>query len=325
MNAYLLTGAAYLVYLGITFVTARALVATKDFYFLFGALALIGLLGAAAYAWFYAKASKAAEAAESGQPETGGTDEVDLLIRDAEAKLAASKMAQGASIGNLPLIFILGEAGSAKTSTVLNSGLEPELLAGQVYQESTVASTRAANLWFARNAVLAEAGGKLLSEPARWTRMVRRLRPGALKSVVGGSTQAPRGAILCFDCERFPQGAGGDQLAVAARALNARLGNISETLGISLPVYVLFTRTDRIPFFSDFVRTLSNEEASQVLGVTLPLRTAQSGVYAEEETQRLTGAFNALFHNLCDKRLDFLPRENDPAKQPGAYEFRASF
>ncbi|HUS08497.1 MAG TPA: ImcF-related family protein, partial [Bryobacteraceae bacterium] len=149
---------------------------------------------------------------------------------------------------------------------------------------------------------------------------------GALKSVVGGSTQSPRAALLCFDCERFLQAAGTDQLAVTARNLQARLGDISQTLGISLPVYVLFSRTDRIPFFSDYVRTLSNEEATQVLGATLPLRGAQSsGVYAEDETQRLNAAFNSLFHNLCDKRVDFMPRENDAEKQPGAYEFPREF
>ena len=42
--------------------------------------------------------------------------------------------------------------------------------------------------------------------------------------------------------------------------MHARLGDISQTLGIALPVYVLFTKADRLPFFLDYVRNLSNEE-----------------------------------------------------------------
>src|SRR4029077_7322153 len=82
-----------------------------------------------------------------------------------------------------------------------------------------------------------------------------------------------------------------DALSAAARYLQERLGEISQILGISFPVYVLFTRADRLPFFCAFVGNLQLEEAGQVVGVTLPLRNP-GGVYAEAETQRLNNAFN---------------------------------
>ena len=62
-----------------------------------------------------------------------------------------------------------------------------------------------------------------------------------------------------------------------------------------------------------------------MLGVTLPMRNVQTGVYAEEETRRPVGAFDALFFSLADKRLQFLPRESDPQKIPGVYEFPREF
>ena len=82
-------------------------------------------------------------------------------------------------------------------------------------------------------------------------------------------------------------------------------------MGINLPVYVLFTKMDRLPFFTEFVRNLTNEEATQVLGVTLPmlLTRRSEGVYAEEETARLTGNFERLFRSLADARPEFLARE----------------
>jgi len=146
-----------------------------------------------------------------------------------------------------------------------------------------------------------------------------------LKSI-GASGQAPRGVLLCFDLETFTRQGAAEAIPNATRYLQARLGEISEILGISFPVYVLFTRTDRIPFFAEFVRNLNAEEAGQVVGATVPIRTASgSGVYSEQEAQRLTGAFNQLFHSFCDHRLLLLPREGDATKLPQAYEFPREF
>ena len=145
-------------------------------------------------------------------------------------------------------------------------------------------------MWFSRKTIFAEAGGSLLGDPGKWTKLVKRLQPKA--AVVGKGEQAPRGALVCFDCENFTRPGAGDIATNSARILRARLGEISQAMGINLPVYVLFTRSDRLPFFTEYVRNLSNEESTQVLGVTLPMVDNRSaGVYAEEETNRLTGRF----------------------------------
>jgi type VI secretion system protein ImpL len=76
----------------------------------------------------------------------------------------------------------------------------------------------------------------------------------------------------------------------------------------------------------DFARNLGTDEATQVFGTTLPIRSAQaSGVYGEEETRRLTAAFDSLFYSLCDRRIDYLPRETEADKLPGTYEFPREF
>jgi type VI secretion system protein ImpL len=244
------------------------------------------------------------------------------LIREASARLAQSKA--GAGMANLPMIFVIGDRGTAKTSTILNSGLDAELLAGQVYQDNAVAPTRAANIFFARGTVFVEAGGALMANPQSWTALVKKLQPSRLKSM-GASGQAPRGVLLCFDLETFTRAGASEAIVNATRYLQARLGEISEILGISYPVYVLFTRADRIPFFAEFVRNLNPEEAGQVVGATVPIRLTAGGVYSEEETQRLTWAFNQLFHSFCDHRLLLLPREGDALKLPQAYEFPREF
>jgi type VI secretion system protein ImpL len=270
------------------------------------------------------KKKKAAElAAQNEESAAPGDDEVSQLVRDAESKLAAAKL-EGAKAAHLPVFLMIGDAGSAKTSVMLHSGLDAELVAGQVYQQGNVASTRSANIFYTRRTLFVDAGGKLLTEASRWRKLVSRLQPKT--SVVGKGEQAPRAALVFFDCENFTKPGALEMAAAAARTLRARLGEICQSFGIQLPVYAVFTKMDRIPFFTEYVRNLSNEEATQVLGVTLPmLGSRPEGVYAEEESARLTGSFESIFKSLADARIEFLPRETDPSKLPAEYEFPREF
>jgi len=325
MNVYLVTSLVLLVYLLLVWFSGSMLhLQGSNLWIWRIGLSVIGAAAAGLFLWFKYKERKR-RAAET--PESAGQahEEIDALIRAAEAKLAAARIEGGAKLGNLPAIFLIGEMGSTKTSTLIHSGLEPELIAGQVFQDTAVVPTRSANLWFARRMIFAEAGGRLMADNAGWQRLINRLRPGKLAAAFGKGQQAPRAAIVCFDCEAFVRAGSNDAISLASRNLHARLSGISQTLGINLPVYVLFTRTDRLPFFTEYVRNLSNEEAVQVLGATLPLAQRSSGVYAEQEAQRLTAAFNEIYYWLCDKRPEFLAREHDGANLAGIYEFPREF
>src|SRR5215471_17457495 len=75
--------------------------------------------------------------------------EIDQAFHDAEAQLAAANVNGGSRIADFPVYLLLGDPGAAKTSAMAHSGLEPELLSGQVYQNSDILSTDGVNLWFA--------------------------------------------------------------------------------------------------------------------------------------------------------------------------------
>jgi len=131
--------------------------------------------------------------------------------------------------------------------------------------------------------------------------------------------------LVCIDCESFMAPGAAEALAASTDRLRTRLRDVSQLLGISLPVYVLLTRTDRMQFFQDYVRNLTNDEASLVLGATLPMASYASGIYAEQETARVSAAFDTLFHSLAEKRLPYLTRELDKTKWPTVYEYPREF
>jgi type VI secretion system protein ImpL len=251
--------------------------------------------------------------------------EIDVLFRQAQMKLAQSRLGKDVKLRNLPVFFVIGEGASAKTSVFVNSGTEPDLLAGQVYQAKDIVSTRPANLWLAQQAVFLEGGGALIAAPDWWVYLLKRLQPSRWRALFERKSHAARGAIVCVDSELFLRPGADDALAAAARNLNARLGEISHTLGIQFPVYVIFTKLDRLNCFTEFAANLADQEVNQVLGVTLPMRRPAQGVYAEEEARQLTGSFNDLFYALCDKRPSLLFREHDEPKRAKVYEFPREF
>jgi type VI secretion system protein ImpL len=300
---------------------------------LLGVIAIIGLLlwarssrpSLPAAEELHAPAAPAFAGAAIGAS-AGASQDVDILIRDAAGKVAAARLAAGAKLSSLPVVFLLGETGAGKTSAMDQSGLDAELLAGQVYQESSIVPTRVANLWFARKTVFVEAGGPLLDDAGSWVRLVKHFVPSRFRSVFGGASLAPRAAIVCVDCEKLVREAALDKVVAQARKLRARLEELSYHMGVSLPVYVLFNRSDRIPYFEEFAGTFNNEETSQVLGSTLPLvGSTSSGVYAEQETKRLTAAFQAIFFTLAECRSGLLSRERNSDRQAGVYEFPREF
>src|ERR1700758_5535842 len=95
-----------------------------------GGLAFLGLLAAGIFFWFYRKVQ--AESEEPAEVQSGNEDagDVDNPGRDAARKLRSSSLGSNARLGKLPLVFLLGDSGAAKTYTIVNSGLDPELLSG---------------------------------------------------------------------------------------------------------------------------------------------------------------------------------------------------
>ena len=230
------------------------------------------------------------------------------------------------NINTLPSVFILGDTGTAKTSSIAKSGLEPDLLAGYAYEENVIAPTRSLNVWYARETLYIDPAGAVISEPSVRKTLFQKFAPVRFKSVLGGKQPPARSVVFTIDCETFLQRGSGEALAGKARQFQAILSELSAELGANFPVYVLFTKVDRINYFSDYVSNFTEAEVAEIFGKTLPLQTAVGrGVWAEQETKRLTEAFQDLYFSLCDRRPEQLSREHNAGQLPNIYEFPREF
>src|SRR6201997_2933505 len=308
---YGLIGLILLIYMTLVFFLGSWLhLHGSDLWILRGALAFLGLIGAVVAVWYQLKLKKTRAASAEGESEEGSPGDLDALVRESIRRLTPPALARGTDLSSLPIVFVLGDSGATKTTVVIHSALDPELLAGQVYRDNEVLPTSAANLWYTRQAIFVDPAGAMMGQRERWRRLVKLLQPARFSAAVGKKAQAPRAAIVCFDCETFLQGGASEAIVSAARRLSTRLQEVSQILGISFPVYVLFTKLDRISFFTEFVRQMSKDEAAEVLGATLPMRSLSAGVYADQETQRLTKAFDEIFYSLASAPPSCLPAKN---------------
>src|SRR5918912_236930 len=282
-----------------------------------GGATAIGAAAAAFVHWLLRKRAAAAPDAAAAGP----AGEVETVLAAARAQLARAKVAKNPSFGAMPTVIVAGPEGSAKTTAVVRSGLGPELLAGEVFRGETVAPTRSVNVWYARNVAFVEAGGPVTNEPTAWARLARAIRPRSLGSALTGKAQPPRFAVVCYGCEEFFKPGAGEAVPAAARARGPRLGELAAEFGVRLPVYVLFTKADAIPYFDAFVRNLSADEAREVLGASVEPDTGSAGTYAERATPLLEHSLNEIYRSLASRRLDLLAREHAPEWKPGAYEF----
>jgi type VI secretion system protein ImpL len=308
----------FLVYLAAVIGIAFALHFNGTRFTLF--IVILGLLGAIATAfivWIIGKSSPGSGI--STGPDTPDAINLTNLLRDADGKIRQGGRAK--SLAALPLIYVIGDENSAKTQTVLQSGLDPELIAGNVYQDGIVVQTQLANLWLAGNYVIAEAGGALLRQPPLWQRLVKATIPARLGSVFGDSRLPARSVVVCVSIERIMAPNTAEQIKALAQTLNERLRQLSQTLGIALPVYVLFTKLDTVPPFAEYAGKLGDEEVKVPIGSLLSSLSSGTGLYTEQATAALGGKFDQLVYALSEFRLDVLSRGGELKDLARAYEF----
>jgi type VI secretion system protein ImpL len=262
------------------------------------------------------------------------------LIAEAAAALAkapgyAEKRGQSPLAG-MPLYLLIGPEASGKTSTFINSGLEPQLLAGRLTGTAEVVPTRLCNIWFAKDAVFIEISGRAFrGDVGRWTGVLKvllgkQLRP-LWRQLWGEPEQGfiLRGVVGFIEAKSLTGAPNLQALEHHSRDWQERLRAVGEVFGVDFPVYQVITKCDGIRYFPEFFRRLPEPETKQVLGCTLALTETDEAhrreVFVEDAAKQLTRSFRPLYEEIAKRRIKHLAHEPDPARRPAVYEFPYQF
>ncbi len=274
-------------------------------------LVALGLIAAAALAWYLRPQDVPLPAAAQREG-----DDALTAIDTARARLPRGTFDAKA------IVLVAGSTGSCKTTLVTRAGLDPELLAGDAPSDGPPGATADANLWLVRDAVLAEPGGAVFADEERWRAFLRALRPPRLGAAIGRSEAPQRSIVVCVSCELLTAEASA-QLDGLAGVTRQRLAAAGRELGMAVPVYVVFTKADRIPSFEAWAGPLTRDEIRPPLGAALPLvgtDARAAGSYAERLVPRIDAAFTSIAASLAKRRVDLLGREAVPERRLTAYE-----
>ena len=317
-KTYLIAAIIFLVFLAVVIGLAFLIGLSGSKFTIFVAvLGVVGLIATILGVIYKKKAIDGDAPPTANQVDTAN---LEALVKSAEARLKQGKAA-AKSLGAMPLVYILGDENAGKTQTVLQSGMDAELLAGQVNRDGLVPPTELANIWFTQHSAVVEAGGTLLRQPGLWYRLIQLTAPSKFGAALSKDALQPtRAAVVCVSTERLVTAKAGE-MAALGQALNEQLRLLSKALGITLPVYVLFTKLDAIPSFADYVVSLTNDEVRDPLGSLLANPKIDAGLYAETATTQVAQRFDELCYSLAEFRLEVLQRGGQPENLAKAYEF----
>jgi type VI secretion system protein ImpL len=233
------------------------------------------------------------ESAKADATAAASAEEVAAMSEKLTTALNLLKKASG-SRGYLyeqPWYAIIGPPGAGKTTALLNAGLKFPL-AAEMGQSAVagVGGTRMCDWWFTEDAVLIDTAGRYTTQDsdsavdkAGWDAFLALLKRTRTR-------QPLNGVIVAMAMTDIASASQADRMA-HARAIRRRVKELSDNLGVKVPVYALFTKADLIAGFTEFFDDLDRERRGQVWGMTFPLSTGEAGT---------AGAFNTEYGLLVD-------------------------
>lgn len=290
---------------------------------LWGVIGAFAALALAALVWLVVwlvqrQRTRRSRSAWSSAGANRGAQDIERLFRGAEEKLRKSDL-RSSSIRDLPVYLLVGDHNAGKTSLILNSGLQSDLLAGQNRQGVPVDSTETLNIWLINGCIVIDAPAHIWKDDSLATALLRRLRYPALEMAFSRRRSAHRAAIACISAAQLGSGAG---LDITVSHLNKFLLLASQQLGIALPVYAVLTKADTIRGFRELFFNLKPEESAEVMGMSLDAdQLADRATYAEIARSTLDIACRKLAAFLQTRRTSLLAREYKIERTWAGFEF----
>ncbi|WP_455205296.1 type VI secretion system membrane subunit TssM [Kaarinaea lacus] len=257
-------------------------------------------------------------------PEPAGGEDVVQLQRnfnDALGVLRKTKLKgmQGEQqLYELPWYIIIGPPGSGKTTAIINSGLRFPL--GDRFGKQAlrgVGGTRDCDFWFTDEAVLVDTAGRYTTQDSH-ADMDKAGWDGFLDLLKKHRRRRPiNGVLIAISLSELMQQSEGERMNHAS-TIKHRIQELYHKLGISFPVYILFTKTDLVAGFMEFFDDLGREEREQVWGITFPMDNPNN---PEGVAHLFSNEFDALTARLNNRLNTRLHQERDLNRRAQIHAF----
>lgn len=257
--------------------------------------------------------------------EQASQEELEALKEKMEQAIAALKKARLGGGGRqflyqLPWYIIIGPPGCGKTTLLRNSNLKFAL--EEEFGKSAikgVGGTRNCDWWFAEDAVLLDTAGRYATQDSHqeldresWLGFLSMLKKYRRRRPVNGLIVAISISDLMAQTS--------EERHAHAQAIQSRIQELYEQLGVQVPIYVLLTKFDLLHGFMEYFEELDQNERAQVWGATFDLETSQSGA-----TEYLDDELSGLEQRLHSQLLQKMDRQRSRQRREAIYTFPQQF
>ncbi|HEX8087398.1 MAG TPA: type VI secretion system membrane subunit TssM, partial [Blastocatellia bacterium] len=242
---------------------------------------------------------------------TRGTEETVKWLRG--TKLGAAR--SGDAVYSLPWFVVAGPPASGKTSLLLSSNLDFQVVRGQrSADQNVVRPTRDCEWRVTDWAVLLDTAGRYQTEGPdsdEWSALIETIKKYRKARPLDGF-------LIAVDASRL-LASGEADIEQQAKVLRSRLDEVIARTQLRFPVYLVFTHMESIEGFDVFFADLDAGEQGQAWGATIPLEQSQNA-HALFDVE-----FDYLYEALMRRRLMRLSSARRPDEQLYVFDFPLSF
>ncbi|SNS92216.1 MULTISPECIES: type VI secretion system membrane subunit TssM [unclassified Azospirillum] len=216
----------------------------------------------------------------------------------------------------LPWYMMIGPPGTGKSTAIANSELVKRMAGKRGRPGTPDLGTHNCEWLFTDDAVLIDTAGRYTSQDSdaaadakAWRGFLALLRKTRARQPING-------VFVAFSAIDLA-GANDAERARHARTIRDRLNELHTAFGIRFPVYLLLTKVDLLPGFTEFFDDLDRRQREQVWGVTFPLQAQ------DEAADLITPEFDLLMTALSDRVTTRLQQETDLGRRGAIFGFPA--
>ncbi|MBK1613891.1 type VI secretion protein VasK [Rubrivivax gelatinosus] len=238
---------------------------------------------------------------------------------DAVKTIQKSKLGQlsgSAALYELPWYMVIGNPAAGKSTAIVKSGLKFPFADGGDAVIQGIGGTRNCDWFFTSEGILLDTAGRYAvheEDRQEWLGFLGLLKRHRPKAPINGILIAASLAEL---------GSGRPEAAIQlAKNLRQRVQELTETLEVIAPVYLVFTKADLIAGFAEFFEDRDRSERERVWGATLPYAQAQRG----DAVAAFDRHFDELYEGLKQMTLARMAMERGKALPPGVLTFPLEF
>lgn len=240
-------------------------------------------------------------------------------IHQAIEAIRRSRLGQGSgreALYALPWYITIGNPSAGKSSAILRSGLTFPFENGSPGAVQGIGGTRNCDWFFTTEGVLLDTAGRYTVQDEdrhEWRYFLDQLRKHRPRAPINGIIVTASLAELAS--------ASPESIIALARKLRQRIQELTERLEVIAPAYVMFTKADQIPGFSEFFQDIDWNERDRVWGATLPYQidsTSHAGTLFDTH-------FTTLHDGLRQLAVAQLTHTTGDCHPPGLISFPLAF